>query len=392
MEYRGTKMKKLLFFYLFTAIIISVNTGCNSKAEKYDEELWINAFEKQKPLDVKPEKVAELGETYKDSGLAYIDDKNVYIINRNEQTINIYSQKDFQLKVKFGGKGEGPREFRVIQGFRVLEDYIFVNSPGKNSYFSKKGELIKELRCPPALIPCLPVGNNFVTREYSIPSGRNTDNPDTERKIVLVGPDFERKKTLFHEILDGGSYVYNTQTNQREAWLFPDYCSFRIYKNNIYIGLSTRENFHFTVFDSNGKKLYEINRPNIKRKIPDIFKEAILKRQHRTITSKQVVKIKFYEYFPSFCDFKITDDRIYIFLYPEIDKQRILIMDLKGNLIDVNLIPFDLKILEESTYRILFSNIVHNGKKYYMRDNIETNKWEIWWLKICKDSSSFKKR
>jgi hypothetical protein len=384
-------MKRILHFYLFTAVIIYVNISCNSKTGHYDEALWLDAFKKQEVLDVEPEKLVELEEVYKMPGLSYIDDHYMYIIASNEQTINIYSKKDFRLTVKLGGKGEGPSEFRFIQGINVYPDYIFVNSPGKNSYFSKKGELLKEVRCPPALIPCLPVGNNFVSREYSMPSERNSNSPDMERKIVLVGPDFEIKKILFHKILEGGSYVYNPKTNQKEARLFPDYCSFKIYKNNIYIGLSTQEGFFFTVLDSNGKKLYKINRPYIKRKIPDFLKEAIRKRQYRTITSNQKVKISFYKYFPSFCDFEVVDDRIYVFLYPEADRQRILIMDLKGKLLDVILIPFDSEIFETSSYRILFSNIIHKGAKYYLQDNMKTNKWEIWRLKISEYSSSIKK-
>jgi len=376
-------MRKRYFLFLLMASIISIDSACKKSDRTYDKESWLNAFNKQEVLNVKPEKVAVIEELYKQPGLAAIDDDYFYILNGIEQTINIYSRNDARLKATFGGNGEGPGEFRWMQGFRVYSNYIFVNSPGKNSYFSKKGELLKEVKCPPSLIPCLPVGNNYVTRDYSKSSERDIHSPYMETKTILVGPDFKPKKILFQKSLNT-AYVFNSKTGQNEAWIFPDICSFKIYNDNIYIGLSSLESFIFMAFDANGKQLYEINRPYRKQEITGLFKEIIRKKQYTMMTNEnQKVKIQFYDYFPSFCNFEVADDRIYVFLYPEIDRQRILILDLKGKLLAVNLIPFDLKSLERSSYRILFSNLIHNGESYYIKDNLETDKWELWRLKIC---------
>jgi hypothetical protein len=286
------------------------------------------------------------------------------------------------LMVKFGGKGEGPGEFRRLQGFKVYKDFIFVNSSGKNSYFSKKGELLKEVRCPPNLIPCYPIGNNFVTREHSGLPERIPSNPYVDTQYVFIGPEFKTKRVLFQKKLNI-SYVYNEKTGELESWLFPNYSFLHVYKNNIYIACSSMESFFFTVFDSQGNKLYEIRRPYIKRKIPELIKETIIKRQKQiNKKSRMRLDIKFYEYFPSFCNFEVADDKIYIFLYPSIDFQRVLILDLKGKLIDVNLIPFDLEFFENNSSMKLFYNKIHNGKKYYLRDNIETNQWELWSIKV----------
>jgi len=379
-------MKKVYFCYLLAVSIIVFIITCGPGTEKYNEKLWKNAFKKQEVLEFKPELVAEFEEVYKRPLLQYIDDKNIYINGSNEQTINIYTRKECRLKIKFGGKGEGPGEFRIIQGFKVYEDFIFINSPGKNSYFSKKGELLKEVRCPPALVPCLPVGDNFITREYSLPTVKDINNSFMEIKTVLVGSDFKEKKILFSKSLNT-KYTYNAKTGKKEARLFPESCTFKIYKNNIYIGYSSMDGFFFTVFDSSGNKLYEINRPYIKRKIPDALKDVIRNRKekYRQRGSNLEVEILFFEYFPSFCTFSVANDKIYVFLYPEIDKQRILILDLKGKLIDVSLIPFDLQSLEKFSFRILYSNIVHNGEKYYIKDNFETSKWELWRLKLCEE-------
>ena len=151
------------------------------------------------------------------------------------------------------------------------------------------------------------------------------------------------------------------------------------------------EGFLFIVFDSQGNKLYEIKRPYIKQKIPELIKETIKKRQKKK--NKQAIRkleIKFYEYFPAFCNFEVADDRIYIFLYPTIDGQRVLVLDLKGKVIDVNLIPFDLEFFKNNTYRKLFFNKIHNGKKYFLRDNADTDQWELWSLKICELDNNHK--
>ncbi|HLP59022.1 MAG TPA: 6-bladed beta-propeller [Candidatus Deferrimicrobium sp.] len=377
-------MKKRYFLFLLMVSIISIDSACKKYDRTYNQESWLNAFKKQEVLIVNPEKVTVIEEIYKQPGLMAIDDEYFYILNGNEQTINIYSKNDSRFKSTFGRKGEGPGEFRSMQGFQVYPNYIFINSPGKNSYFSKKGELIKEIRCPPELIPCLPVGNNYVTRDYSKSFERDINSPSMETKIILVGPDFKTIKVLFQKSLDT-AYVFNSKTGQKEAWLFPDSCSFKIYKDNIYIGLSSMESFFFEVFDANGNRLYEINRPYPKREIPGVFKEAIRKKQYQTQTGEGnlKVKIQFYDYFPSFCNFEVADDRIYVFLYPELDRQRVLIMDLKGKLLAVNLVPFDLKSLEKASFRTLFSNLIYNGERYYIKDNLETDKWELWRSKIC---------
>ena len=128
-------IKSRYLFLLMTTIGVFTVISCNSKIEKYDEDRWLKALTNKKVLNVKPEKEAELKENYKSPALTYIDDQNFYIVNHDDASVNIYTRKYSHLKVKFGGKGEGPGEFRRIQGIKVYKDFIFVNSIGKNSYF-----------------------------------------------------------------------------------------------------------------------------------------------------------------------------------------------------------------------------------------------------------------
>jgi hypothetical protein len=66
--------------------------------------------------------------------------------------ISIYSLKDFKLIKKLRKEGEGPQEFKTFLGFGLTVDiypgHILVNSIDKISYFSRKGEFIKEKKTP----------------------------------------------------------------------------------------------------------------------------------------------------------------------------------------------------------------------------------------------------
>jgi hypothetical protein len=78
-----------------------------------------------------------------------IDDQQLYITGQG--TIAVYSLEDFKLKKKFGRQGEGPGEFRILPFDRIClrislsHDTILVNSVSRLSFFTKKGDFIKQM-------------------------------------------------------------------------------------------------------------------------------------------------------------------------------------------------------------------------------------------------------
>lgn len=377
--YRDNHMSKQCLGCFLSAFIIVISYGCNSDNTYFSEESWKNAFKNQKVVEGKPEKLGEFHELFKSPILSHVDEEFLYIYDSKDLVINKYSRQDCRIIGKFGRKGEGPGEFRMIYGFNVYNDFILVNSPGKNSYFSNVGKLLKEEKCPPHLIPCVMVGENFVTDEYDMPPPGGYRNPYIDRRIVLVGPDFKNKKVLFQKKLNI-AIVYNPKTGTNTFTLFSDICEFRIYKNNIYIGYANQEGFFFTIFDSFGNLRYKIERPYKKREIPEMLKKAVLKKPYRLRWNRnRSLKLKFYKYLPSFSSFEVADDRVYIFQYPENEYRRILILDLKGKLIDASLIPFNYNILEERSYQIFYADRkIYNAAWYYLHDNDITDRWELW--------------
>ncbi len=78
-------------------------------------------------------KIVSLPEIFEPSSIV-VDSNQIYIVEGT--TIYIYSLEDFNLKKKFGRKGEGPQEFKDdIISIEVKSDYILVNSLNKVSFF-----------------------------------------------------------------------------------------------------------------------------------------------------------------------------------------------------------------------------------------------------------------
>ena len=86
--------------------------------------------------------IATLDEVMKPTAIE-IDDQNLYVVEGT--SVYIYSLKDFKLVKKFGKKGEGPKEFKMmITRIITQKDDLLINSFGKISFYSKNGKFIKE--------------------------------------------------------------------------------------------------------------------------------------------------------------------------------------------------------------------------------------------------------
>lgn len=101
-----------------------------------------------------------------------VDKDFVYIAQAG--TVLIYSRPGFVLKGKFGGKGEGPKEFKFYSiletgiNMDILPDQILVGSEKKISRFSKTGKLIKEQRLQEAMaFNWTPLGKGFAAMTYA---------------------------------------------------------------------------------------------------------------------------------------------------------------------------------------------------------------------------------
>jgi hypothetical protein len=317
--------------------------------------------------------LTELDETFK-RPLILMDGEYICICDSVLNKFCIYSKKDFSKTTEFGRKGEGPGESIHIDSVTLNGDAIVVSNFPKLSIFSKKGKLKKELRSPPDTGSFIPLERNFVGTKY--PTNANPTAENGKIAFVLFNSKLEKHKVIFTSKL---IKIGKPGKTKWIAYWVRDCLKPVVYGERLYIG-KTDEGFCFIVFDSEGNKLYELNRKYKKRRITDEYKKwriDLYKKyggESRWKEYKARTDIAFPEYFPAYINFFIDDAKIYTLKYPcpKKKEQEILILDLKGNLLDRRNIP-----LREGSIGEHRTSFLYKGKLYYLRENEETEKWEI---------------
>jgi hypothetical protein len=131
-------MKKTILFLLLLFLLLFTNAGAYAA------------------------KTVSLPELYNPKQMS-VDDNHLYVVEF--PTVFIYSLKDFSLVAKFGKKGEGPQEFKQYINLFFQDqqpDYLVVSSVGKVSFFTRKGEFIREVKIPFGGWTFQPLGEKFM--------------------------------------------------------------------------------------------------------------------------------------------------------------------------------------------------------------------------------------
>lgn len=295
-----------------------------------------------------------------------VDDQNIYISDGIR--VKIFSRKDFKLKTTFGKKGEGPREFKGFILAYVQKDHVFVNSPNKVSYFSLKGEFIKEKKVTHIFGRFKPVAEKFVGYVYDREGNERVEN------IYLFGPSFEKLKPLYKRV-----YFLTKQGGINLIEERPPF--FHIYKDRIYI--DTVEGT-ILVFDSEGIPVDTID-CNIKRlpftsthkegfadglKNNPIYKDYYQKNKHRFV---------YPEKFPPIRMFHVTDNKIYVMTNLEKDgKNQFIVFDLSGK--ELKRVRVPISSYSETMLPLHFD--IRGGKFFNLVDNQDTEEWELHIMEI----------
>jgi hypothetical protein len=309
-------------------------------------------------------KIATFNRNYKNPILE-ITAEYIYIWDRKSLIIDLYSGKDYHYLLSFGRSGEGPKEFKFIRTFKAYPDFVFVDAGDKIVYFSKKGEFIKEIK-PPILGYYLPIKDGFISRTTPQQEVKYTININ----YILIDSNFKKTKKV---------YSTNIKTIAPTRWellLIPDTAKCEVYNDRIYIGDTTR-GFFFSVFDSKGKKLFEIKLPYKKILITEREKHAYYERLKSWHGNRvHQVRLLFPDYFPAYNDFMISDDKIYVL--------RHVTDPLKAKNQEVYVLGIDGKLLKKANinYSPSFSFYFHKNNYYYLNDNEESEEWELYMEEI----------
>jgi hypothetical protein len=305
-------------------------------------------------------------------------------------TINVFSLIDLSFLRKFGKRGDGPGELRVTPGWQntiiAYPDYILAESSNKIIFFSKEGKLIKEKRKSDLIAQFIPAGKHFVAKRYYMDANTRTQY----MRIVLIDQELREVKELYRQKWFQQLRPNKFSNESFEIQLFSDYTNFAVFDDKIFIEESPK-GFLIEVFDSEGKKLYVIEKQYEKIKVIDSHKKVALDefKQDEKIGRmiKQVgsweellkyMNLIFPEYKPPIDDFIVRDNKIYTQTFEQKDqKVKYIIMDLKGKKIDEVYLPITRKPGSEERLQGARFQAINHDKLYYLVENEETEEWEL---------------
>lgn len=319
---------------------------------------------------VKAEKVATLNEIFRTDQVE-VDKDRLYIVDHTK--VFVYSLKNYKLEAKFGEQGEGPKEFKIRPGDRVyvypIGNYIYVDSLGKVSIFTKKGEYVKEMRAVKGAY-FTPVGDNAFVAEGSIEDGKNVYTTiNIFDKNLNMGKELYRRMDIF-------------QKNTNTAMLFDVALAFKASKDRIFI--TGEEGFVVSIFDLKGKELFKIEREYKKRPITqkdkddvfDWYKHDPRYNEEHYQRIKQI--LRFPDYFPAIEDIIVKDEKLYVRTYNvKDDKYELVVFDMNGKYLNTYYVYLKrMNPLEPYDFDIA------NGNIYQVIEDEETEKWDLHILPI----------
>lgn len=311
------------------------------------------------------EKIATFADFNK-PGLIVVDDRQIFVIE--DTTIFIYSPKDFSLVKKFGKKGEGPQEFQPMFGapvrVKLQPDYILVNSLGKLSYFTRKGEYIKELKhaIGAGAGELFPMGDGFAAAGFA--------QADNTFFITVEIYDSELKK--IKEIHRMSMPMRGQKFKALEKAILMQASPDKIY-------VAGDSDFVIDVFGKTGKKLYIIKEEYDNIKFTDLHEKEIMDWFKTNPNTRQFFdqiknSIQFPSSFQAVRSLVPTGQKLYVQTFLRKDnKTEFYIFDNKGKLLKKVWLPIRIHIAVEQNQ--LFT--ISDGKLYQLIENEDDENWEL---------------
>jgi hypothetical protein len=305
-----------------------------------------------------------------------------YLIVDNDQMIisdyphvYLYSLDDYSLINKIGREGMGPGEFHVIQANMNLKErglvlsvnpgHIAANSTSRLSYFTRKGDFIREIK--------LPYGINAKFLSLGDQLLGFLPQKGGKLSVTLFDTDLNKK----NEILNC-DYWFNLQSREQANFFdrASDTLFVSVYKDRIYLARGDAPLFAIHVFDVQGNKLFTIEHNSEKFKIPSSFIDEIhehFKIKFQRGASYMIKNLNLPKRFPAIRNFSVQDDKIYVLTFKkESNENEVLIFDIKGSLLKKTFLP-----VREMNPEHLCPFSFYEDKFYQLVFNEETVNWEL---------------
>jgi len=276
------------------------------------------------------DKIAEFDVAFK--GPYVIPDANqFYIVDGRSCVIHAYSWQNFSLLFKFGSQGEGPGEFRMRPRILSTKQNLLIQSPGKVSYFTKDGKLIKEILTPGPIYRLKTINNFFIATKVDFEDSSNT----RIKQLIIYDDKFKPVKTIFEEKEPAITFKRGGP-KKRIALLFQTGQMYDVFKDLVIL-CDTTQGFHFTLFNKKGEKIREIKRPYTKLNITDREKKEYFDRRKKRSPARWKDSTKrfnfvFPKYYPAIRNFEIYESKIFVYTYKKIGEDKeLVILDFNGN-------------------------------------------------------------
>ncbi|MCP4219844.1 MAG: hypothetical protein GY765_34750 [bacterium] len=320
------------------------------------------------------EKLAVLKDVYAPVQLR-ADDGKLYVSEK--AFIRIYSLEDYAFIKKFGGEGEGPKEFKRYAFLIPQKDRFLINSVGKISYYQKDGTFIKEIRAKGDIALVMPVKDFFVARGFRI--ARDKDEKINYKTLDLYDSELNKTREIYKQLLDW--------QQGKGTKLFHLAFTYQTHGDRIYI--AGKKDFVIDVFNTSGKKLFTISPKYGKLAFNKDHKTEILAHFKRTQPDNYTyweTQGKFPDYFPAVKRLFIRDQLLYVMTF-EKPKVKIIeshkvradagwytfyIYDLEGKLLRKRNLP-----LVERGFMNPFPFEIYKNRLYQVMENEETEETEL---------------
>ncbi len=302
--------------------------------------------------------------------LLFSDSSRIYVTEKDK--ICIYDINDLRLVKKFGRTGTRNGEFRLQRGSTrsimvdVSNGLITVTTEGRMSVFNNNGDFIKELEIHPQIDTIRPYKNMYISSAYYIRVG--TGKSEEYFTIHTHGEeDMTLNREFYRSGLGQGTAMGLGTDGDFDIALFPSTVGFQISGDNIIIG-DAAKGFYFAIYDLEGNLKKEIEKDFVRVPVSETMKNLALdKYKQRAIYKKysELIEFEIPEYLPGFRDFKVYENKIFVYLFSQNEKSRtVRILDLSGN----ELGSYEVPLSDHSTFQ--------NDKYFYLKKN-RFNEWEI---------------
>jgi hypothetical protein len=309
-------------------------------------------------------KIAALPEIGKPNYLV-VDQTRVYVVE--QLTVHAYSMENYKRISQFVKEGEGSQEAKTQIYLQTTPEKVAVTDMGKVMFFSPDGGYINEKRTSENISRIYPIGENFIGHFY------NTDA--TKRiqymSIELFDKDFNPIKTL----CKGESQdLFSAPGGKKDMLITPNILAYRVCDGKIYV-IDTQKGFSITVFDADGKELYEINKEYKKIAVPQSYQDKYFARYAKIPglleKQKKMFNYIFRDYWPAIYRHFVDNGKIYVFTYDtrredENLERELVVLNLKGDILNRLFLPDK-----------IFNSYVYKDTYYYLEDSPESGEWEL---------------